>query len=346
MALGRLARSAWGVALVASLVLGSVASRALAQAPAPAVPPTAEYTVGIGDKLEINVWQRPDLGATVIVDSQGDVTLPLIGAIRAAGSTPGKFGEELTRRLSFVDRDVSLVTVSVLEYNSRRVFVMGEVTKPGAYSFPTMPGVWEAIREAGGPTADAALTRVKVVPPASSGPPSVIDLDHAIATGDFSSLPALSPGTTILVPRAEAAGSEGDVVYVYGRVKTPGAFSIDNARSALHAVLAAGGPLDDANMSSVKVVRPGPVQARVFEVNLNDYTSRGKLFPNVPLLPGDCVTVPQSRGFFLWTALVEVGRSASNVLGTIFFFTNSNKNNTNQGTTVIVQPQQGQQTSP
>ena len=168
----------------------------------------------------------------------------------------------------------------------------------------------------------------------------MIDLDRALATGDFSTLPALTPGTTILVPRAEVSGSEGDIVYVYGQVKVPGAFSIDKARSALHAVLAAGGPLDNANMGSVRVVRPGPVHARVFEVNLDDYTHRGELFPNVALLPGDCVTVPKSQGFFLWNSVLDIGRSASNVLGTIFFFTKDE----NKGTTVIVQDQQ--QTQP
>ena len=324
----------WFVVALAGLLVGT-GSRALAQ--------TAEYTIGIGDKLEINVWQRPDLGATTIVNSAGDVTLPLIGAIRAAGSTPTKLGEELTRRLSFVDRDVSLVTVSVVEYNSRRVFVMGEVTKPGPYSFQTMPGVWEAIREAGGPTANAALTRVRVVPTASAGPPVVVDLDRALATGDFSAMPTLTPGTTILVPRAEGAVTEGDVVYVYGQVKAPGTFSIDKARNALHAVLAAGGPLDNANMGSVKVVRPGPVHARVFEVNLNDYTHRGELFPNVPLLPGDCVTVPKSRPFFLWNAAMQLVQSASYVLGVIFFFNDNNSGGGGGGTTVIVQDQGQQQ---
>jgi len=298
-----------------------------------------EYTIGIGDKLEINVWQRPDLGASVIVDSQGDVTLPLIGAIRASGMTPARLGEELTRRLSFVDRDVSLVTVSVLEYNSRRVFVMGEVARPGPYSFPTIPGVWEAIREAGGPTPDAALTRVRIVPPASAGTPMVIDLERVLATGDFSLLPTLSPGTTILVPRLEAAGTEGDVVYVYGRVKLPGAFSIDNARTALHAVLAAGGPLDDADMGGIKVVRPGPVRARVFDVDLHDYAYRGELFANVTLLPGDTVTVPRSRGFFLWTAASTVASGVGGLLAAILFLNDDNKN----ATTIVVQdPAQGQ----
>lgn len=315
---------------------------ALAFTPGRAQTHAGEYAIGIGDKLEINVWQRPDLGATVVVDSQGDVTLPLIGAIRASGVTPARLGEELTRRLSFVDRDVSLVTVSVLEYNSRRVFVMGEVTEPGPYSFPVMPGVWEAIREAGGPTPDAALTRVRVVPPASAGAPMVIDLERVLATGDFSLLPPLTPGTTILVPRLEATVTEGDVVYVYGHVKAPGAFSIDNARTALHAVLAAGGPLNDADMGSIKVVRPGPVQARVFDVNLHDYTHRGELFPNVTLLPGDTVTVPRSRSFFLWTVASTVARGAGAILATILFL-NEDDNNQDQPTAITIDVQdQGQ----
>lgn len=308
---------------------------------APGLAQTAgEYTIGVGDKLAINVWQRPDLGATVIVDSQGDVTLPLIGAIRAAGLTQARLGEELTRRLSFVDRDVSLVTVSVAEYNSRRVFVMGEVAKPGPYSFPVMPGVWEAIREAGGPTPDAALTRVRIVPPASAGTPLVIDLERVLATGDFSLLPALTPGTTIMIPRLEASGTEGDVVYVYGYVKAPGAFSIDNARTALHAVLAAGGPLDGADMGAVHVVRPGPVQARVFDVDLHDYTMRGELFPNLTLLPGDTITVPRSQKFFLWNAASTVARGVGGVIAAILFLNNNDNNN--NGTTIVV-PAQGQQ---
>ncbi len=312
-------------------------------APGAAVAQTGEYAIGIGDKLEINVWQRPDLGATVVVDSQGDVTLPLIGAIRAAGVTPARLGEELTRRLSFVDRDVSLVTVSVMEYNSRRVFVMGEVAEPGPYSFPVMPGVWEAIREAGGPTAEAALTRVRIVPPAAAGTPMVIDLERVLATGDFSLLPPLVPGTTILIPKLESTVTEGDVVFVYGHVKAPGAFSIDNARTALHAVLAAGGPLDDANMGGVKIVRPGPVHARVFEVNLHDYTHRGELFPNVTLLPGDTVTVPRSRGFFLWNVANTAARGVGTLLAAILFLNDDEPTTTNPPTAITIDVQdQGQ----
>ena len=298
--------------------------------------PAVEYTIGVGDVLGIKVWQREALGGEYTVDSQGYVSLPLVGSIRAAGQTSARLGEELTRRFSFVERDVSQVTVSIVTYNSRRVFVMGEVTNPGAYAFAQIPGVWDVIREAGGPSPDAALTRVRVVPPEGAGQPQIVDLEQVLSTGDFSSLPPLRSGSTILVPRAEAVGTEGDVIHVYGRVVAPGTFSIDAARTVLQAVLAAGGPAEDADMGSVRVVRPGPVQARVFEVDLERYTLEGELFPNIPLLPGDAVTIPRSRGNVVWARVKDVAEVSGNILGTLFFFLRINEDDDNN-TTVTIQ---------
>jgi polysaccharide export outer membrane protein len=278
---------------------------------------SGEYTIGVGDQLEVTVWQREDLGATVVVDTEGNITLPLIGAIRAAGQTPARLGEELTRRFSFVDRDVSQVTVAVLNYNSRRVFVMGEVLEPGAYAFAQIPGVWEVIREAGGPTADAALSRVRVIPPDGAGSPRVIDLDQVLATGDFSLLPDLQAGSTILVPRQELIGPEGDVVYVWGSVVDPGPISIDAAPNLVQAILAAGGPADEANIRHVRVVRPGPVRARVFHVDMRNYTEQGKLFTNIDLLPGDTITVPRSNAPRIARFLRDVVAVTAGALGTI-----------------------------
>ncbi len=281
---------------------------------------STEYLIGVGDILEINVWQRPDLGGEAIVDAEGNITLPLVGLVRAAGQTPARLGEELTRRYSFVDREVSQVTVVVTEYRSRRIFVIGEVLKPGAYAFAQIPGIWDVIREAGGPTSDAALTRVRVVPPEGGGAPHIIDLEHLLATGDFDLLPPLEAGSTILVPRLEELGVEGDVIHVYGNVVEPGMFPIDVARTALQAVLAAGGPLPNADVGNIRVVRPGPVQARVFQVDLEAYTNDGVLYSNVMLLPGDTVTVPRSRGNIIWTAIKEVASVAGNLLGAFYFF--------------------------
>lgn len=282
---------------------------------------TSEYTIGIGDELDISVWQRPDLGGRVTVDAEGNVMLPLVGSIKALGQTPGRFGADLQRRFSFVDREISQVSVSVAEYSSRRVFVVGEVLSPGAYSFPEIPGVWEVLREAGGPTASAALNRVRVIPPPGKGTPVLVDVEHALATGDFSALPKLQPGTTLFLYRSDGGMVAGDAVHVYGEVARPGRVSIDEARTIVQAVLAAGGPSEEADVSAVRVVRPGPVRARVFQVDLNDYVEDGVLFANLSLLPGDTITVPKSQSRTVWRAFREVGRISGDVLGTILFFT-------------------------
>jgi polysaccharide export outer membrane protein len=288
-----------------------------------------EYTIGVGDVLAVDVWQRNDLGGKVTVDFDGSITLPLLGSVRAAGQTPARLSEELTRRYSFVDRQVSQVNVSVEEYKSRKVYVMGQVQKPGTYSFPELPSVWEVIRNAGGPAQGAAMTRVQIIPPEGEGAPKIVDVDRALATGDFSQLPALTTGSTILVPRSEALGPEGEFVYVWGSVRRPGLIPYASARDVLAAVLSAGGPDRDADLGQVKVVRPGPVQAAVFTVDIEDYTEDGVLFPNVPLKPGDTVNVPRNEGLAVLRAFGAFGRTVAQTIGTIFFFVRLTDDNNN-----------------
>ena len=86
----------------------------------------------------------------------------------------------------------------------------------------------------------------------------MIDLDNVISTGDFSMLPELKPGTTILdSAQRKPVGPEGDVIFVYGSVANPGTFPIDTARTVLQAVIAAGGPRADADVRSVRVRTAG-----------------------------------------------------------------------------------------
>ena len=288
-----------------------------------------DYAIGVSDIIEVTVFQRQDLGGTFTVDTEGNVILPLLGTVKAAGITPAKLSEELTRRFSLIDREITQVTVAVSQYNSRRIFVMGEVQKPGAYAFAQIPGLWDIIREAGGPNAQASLSRVRIIPPEGQGTPQVIDLDAVISKGDFTVLPKLTPGSTILIPRTEIVGPEGDVIYVYGSVVTPGTFSIGAARTVLQAVIAAGGPTADGNVGAIRVVRPGPVQARVFKIDLNDYTHDGILFANVPLQPGDTVTVPKSDKATVWRVTQEALHTVGSVLGTILFFLEVGDNNNN-----------------
>jgi protein involved in polysaccharide export with SLBB domain len=166
-----------------------------------------------------------------------------------------------------------------------------------------------------------------------------------LSTGDFSTLPALLAGTTILIPRVEALGIEGDVIYVAGNVKNPGTFSFDAAKTALQAVLSAGGPSPEADLGRVHVVRPGPVRARVIEVDLRDYQFDGVLAANVDLLPGDTVTVPRNRTRFLYQLARDVAQIAANVIGTVFFFIRLGEDNTTTNTTTTTTNPDGSTTT-
>src|SRR3984893_4874271 len=95
-----------------------------------------EYKIGAQDMLRIDVWKEEQLTRTVPVRPDGKVTLPLLNDVQAAGLTPmglgGAVGEGLKKYINNPQ-----VTVTIIEINSRRIYVTGEVSKPGAY--PLLP---------------------------------------------------------------------------------------------------------------------------------------------------------------------------------------------------------------
>jgi polysaccharide biosynthesis/export protein len=117
---------------------------------ATAAPATdADYKIGPQDVLRIDVWKEPDITRVAPVRPDGRISLPLLGDVQAAGLTPSQLAATLTEGLrKFITNPQ--VTVSVSEINSRRVYVTGEVTKPGA--FPLLPNmtVLQALSSSGG----------------------------------------------------------------------------------------------------------------------------------------------------------------------------------------------------
>jgi len=120
------------------------------EAPAPkAATDDPDYEIGPGDMLNISVWREPDVSGVVPVRPDGKISLPLMGDVSAAGSTPVKLAATITERLRQYLTDPH-VTVIVTATNSRRIYVMGEVVRPGA--IPMLPNmtVLQALSTAGG----------------------------------------------------------------------------------------------------------------------------------------------------------------------------------------------------
>ncbi|MBI5855464.1 MAG: polysaccharide biosynthesis/export family protein [Nitrospirae bacterium] len=92
---------------------------------------TADYIIGPEDVLEITVWRNADLSKTVAVRPDGRISLPLVGDVTAVGRTASQLAEDISIRLKEFKENPQ-VSIVVKEVNSYAVFVLGEVTKPGA----------------------------------------------------------------------------------------------------------------------------------------------------------------------------------------------------------------------
>jgi protein involved in polysaccharide export with SLBB domain len=146
--------------LLASLLLCACASTESVR-PVPRAAP-APTVLGPEDVFRVQVYQQESLSGQYHLDSNGDFTYPLVGAVHLAGSTPTEAARILAERLSdgfLLDPQVSIL---VEEFNSRKVSVIGQVREPGRYGYREGLTLVEAIAMAGGTTDSAILRTIQV----------------------------------------------------------------------------------------------------------------------------------------------------------------------------------------
>ena len=140
-------------------------AEAAAAAPAAAQMPAtqdANYVIGAQDMLDISVWKEPELTRVVPVRPDGRISLPLLNDVQAAGLTPLQLAAQISESLKkFVTNPQ--VTVIVSQINSQRVYILGEVTRAGAY--PLLPGmtVLQGLSSAGSFTLFANIKKIYVL---------------------------------------------------------------------------------------------------------------------------------------------------------------------------------------
>ena len=122
-----------------------------------------EYRIGVGDKLAVRVFQVEDLSfEALVVDTSGNINLPLIGSVRGAGQTVSEMSTDIAARLADRFLREPQVTVTVTEAASQKITVDGAVTKPGVYEMRGSTSLLQAIAMAEGPARVADLTKVAV----------------------------------------------------------------------------------------------------------------------------------------------------------------------------------------
>jgi polysaccharide export outer membrane protein len=255
--------------------------------------PGAEYRVGPGDHLFLSVPQRQDLNRELVIDEHGAVTLPLVGDVVLTGLTKGEIETRLLQSLREYYPSIKSVEITVTRAMSNVIFVSGDVRIPGKYSITESINVWEAIREAGGPTATAALTSVRVIQDrARGGQTFLVDVQAALDAGSVEKLPLLKPGDTVLVPAKEEVYTGVSGVNVFGAVVRPGAYPLPARQDLMSALMVAGGPAPGAKLSKIRIVRPETDgSAQIIKINLNDFIYHGEMEDNPRLHSGDTVHI-------------------------------------------------------
>ncbi|MDP3919482.1 MAG: polysaccharide biosynthesis/export family protein [Candidatus Omnitrophota bacterium] len=170
--------------------------------PVGAVDGEQSYRIGIGDLLQIEVYDEPDLTKEVRVLTDGYISFPLLGSLKAAGLTVKGFEDEITTLLGAKYLVSPQVTVFVKEYSN--VFIFGEVKQPGSFPLYGRMTVFEAITLAGGLTEVANASKIKVIRQETGGQELSYELDLNKLTkhGDTSEDLELQANDRVIVPRS------------------------------------------------------------------------------------------------------------------------------------------------
>ena len=181
------------------------APAALAEAAVSAKPggvtPPADYVIGPDDALGIVFWREKDMSTDVVVRPDGKISLPLINDLQAAGLSPGQLRESVQTEAARYFEDPN-VTVIVKQINSRKIFITGQVMKPGPYALSGPTTVLQLIALAGGLTEFADQERIIVWRnnPAGQQISYVFNYKAVSHRRNLEQNITLRPGDTVVVP--------------------------------------------------------------------------------------------------------------------------------------------------
>ena len=246
---------------------------------------SAAYIIGPQDVLAIQVFDQADLGGKYTVETDGTFSFPLVGRVTAGGLTLRNFESELRKQLADGYFKNPQVTVAVVEYRSQRLYVLGEVRTPGPVPLTGDMTLIEALARAGStlPSASGEIAVVRARQGAIGPTLPTTDNEGFIVRAAIRELESgtlkqnveLHDGDTIFVPRAETA-------FVFGEVRSPGAFPIQKDTTVLQALSLAGGVTEHGALNRVRAVRLVNGERTEVKVALGDLVK-----------PGDTIIVPE-----------------------------------------------------
>lgn len=250
--------------------------------------PAQIYRIEAGDVLHIVVWDHPELSASMLpagvpgavgvagvavspmqpqsgfeIDQQGMLDFPYAGKLKVAGLTAVEAHEQLIRRLSHYLKHPK-VTLRVLTYRSKRVYVDGEVKQPGVQAINDLPmTLTEAINRAGGVTPMADQSRIMV---SREGKTYQINMPQLVQRGVNPSAIMLASGDVVRV-----LSRDETKIFISGEVTSPRALPMRNGRLTLNEALGEAGGINPVtgDARQVYVVRRNSQSSVVYQLDAN-----------------------------------------------------------------------------
>jgi polysaccharide export outer membrane protein len=157
------------------------------------------YQLNPGDVVRISVWREEELLREARIQPDGTVSYPLVGTVPAAGRSAEQIADDIRTRLAEFIPD-AVVTVELLEAQGYRVFVVGEVNRPGEYQLAQPITVMQALSIAGGLTPFAGTREIRILRTQDEQMSIVFDYRAVTREGDLSKNIFLEAGDTVIVP--------------------------------------------------------------------------------------------------------------------------------------------------
>lgn len=240
---------------------------------------SSDYILGPGDNVIIYLWGRVEKEYNLTIDREGKIFVPQVGEIVVWGLSLDSFIKRAKQHFSKVYTDFDL-TVSLGKIRSIRIYVSGEVKRPGAYTVSSLTSMLNALYLAGGPSQRGSLRSIKLMRGGKTV--SVVDLYDLLLKGDNSSDIRLESGDVVFVPVT------GPQVAIRGEVRRPAIYELKGGETAEDLLHLAGNPTPEAHLDRVMLERVSVNDEwNVIDLDLN----RKKDSTNFMLMAGDRMTV-------------------------------------------------------
>ena len=236
-------------------------------APATDVPVPPDYVVGPGDQVRVQLFGSENVLHTLVVNRDGSLNFPQLGPVAVAGMGFQDMREMLQRRVSEQLIGVN-ASITMGELRSIRVFVLGDVTRPGSFTVSGLSTMTNALFVSGGVTPVGSLRNVQLR--RNGELVQRIDLYDLLLNGDSRNDARLLPNDVLFVP------PRGPTVAVSGEVQRPAIYELSGERSLAEVIRLAGGLTTTAFAGAVRLERIDPAGGRsVQTVNLGTDAGRG-----------------------------------------------------------------------